>query len=67
MLDYLKINNLLNKHQHGFLAKKSTITNLLESVNDWILSIKNSCDMVRPKKKYLCLRLPPVPRKTLRP
>ena len=46
MLDYLRTSNLLNKHQHGFLAKKSTITNLLESVNDWTLSVENSNDIV---------------------
>ena len=46
MLDYLRTSNLLNKHQHGFLAKKSTITNLLESVNDWTLSVENSNDLV---------------------
>ena len=46
MLDYLRTSNLLNKHQHGFLAKKSTVTNLLESVNDWTLSVENSNDLV---------------------
>jgi len=34
-------NKLLSKHQHGFLAKRSTLTNLLESVNDWTLTINN--------------------------
>jgi Reverse transcriptase (RNA-dependent DNA polymerase) len=37
---------LLNKHRVGFLAKKSTVTNLLESVNDWTLSVENSNDLV---------------------
>ena len=46
MLDNLRTSNLLNKHQHRFLAKKSTITNLLESVNDWTLSVENSNDLV---------------------
>ena len=32
---------LISKHQHGFLKKHSTTTNLLESVNDWNLSISN--------------------------
>ena len=40
-LDYLRAYNLLNKHQYGFLAKKSTTKSLLESVNDWTLSVEN--------------------------
>ena len=39
--NYLLANNLINKQQHGFLANKSTETNLLESVNDWTISIEN--------------------------
>ena len=45
IIDYIKINNLLNNHQHGFLAKKSTITNLLESVNDWTFSLENCSEL----------------------
>ncbi|XP_065639583.1 uncharacterized protein LOC136072323 [Hydra vulgaris] len=33
--DYLNINNLITPNQHGFLSKRSTCTNLLESTNDW--------------------------------
>ena len=32
---------LISKHQHGFLKKHSTSTNLLESFNDWTLSLNN--------------------------
>jgi len=39
--DYLLKNNLLNPHQHGFLAQRSTLTNLLESTNDWSIMIDN--------------------------
>ena len=46
MLDYLRTSNLLNKHQHGSLARKSTITNLLESANDWTLYVENNNDLV---------------------
>jgi hypothetical protein len=42
----LRTSNLLINHQHGFLAKKSTITNLLESVNDWTLAVENSNDLI---------------------
>ena len=43
MIDYLLRNNLLNtsQHQHGFLSKRSTLTNLLESFGDWTISIEN--------------------------
>jgi hypothetical protein len=41
MLRYLKSHGLINKHQHGFLAKKSTATNLLESVNEWTIKLDN--------------------------
>ena len=36
---YLKANNLLSNAQHGFLAKRSTITQLTLSVNEWTLAI----------------------------
>ena len=29
---------LKNKHQHGFISKHSTITNLLECTHDWSLA-----------------------------
>jgi len=41
MTYYLLTNKLLNASQHGFLSRRSTLTNLLESVNDWTLSIEN--------------------------
>ena len=33
--------NLISKHQHGFLSKHSTTTNLLESTHDWIVAFVN--------------------------
>jgi hypothetical protein len=41
LLDYLRVNNIISNHQHGFLSGKSTCTNLLETLNDWTLAIKN--------------------------
>ena len=41
-IDYLTKKGLITKYQHGFLRKHSTCSNLLESVNDWPLSLKNS-------------------------
>src|ERR1043165_9995136 len=39
--DYMKQHNLLNENQHGFIANHSTCTNLLESLNDWTINLKN--------------------------
>jgi hypothetical protein len=36
MLKFLTDNNLLSLHQHGFLPKRSTLTQLLECVRDWL-------------------------------
>jgi len=41
MFDYLLANGLISPHQHGFLAKHSTCTQLLETVNDWSLALRN--------------------------
>jgi hypothetical protein len=39
LLDHLRTNNIITPSQHGFLAKKSTETQLLECVNDWTGSL----------------------------
>ena len=41
LITYLQSNNVINKQQHGFLKKRCTATNLLESLNDWTLNIEN--------------------------
>ena len=41
LLDFLSDHNLITRHQHGFLKKHSTSTNLLESLNDWTISLSN--------------------------
>ena len=41
MLSYLRNHSLISKQQHGFLSKRSTTTNLLESLNDWSVSFEN--------------------------
>jgi len=38
---YLFKHKLLSPQQHGFLAKRSTLTNLLETTNDWSITIDN--------------------------
>ena len=42
MLDYLHDNSLITRHQHGFLSRRSTVSNLLKCVNDWILKLINT-------------------------
>ena len=41
MIRYFQLNNLINKQQHGFIKKRCTATNLLESLSDWTLNIEN--------------------------
>jgi len=41
MIDHLMQNGVLNKAQHGFLKGLSTCSNLLESFNDWTLSLND--------------------------
>ena len=38
---YLSDNNLISPHQHGFLTKRSTCSQLLETVNDWSIALRN--------------------------
>ena len=42
MLVYLLDNNLISEHQHGFLSRRSTCTQLLDSFQDWVVSLGNS-------------------------
>ena len=41
MLDHLNKNRLISRQQHGFLARHSTNTQLLESCNDWAVHLSN--------------------------
>ena len=40
ILDYLVSNNILHSAQHEFMKRRSTCTNLLDSVNDWTLCVQ---------------------------
>ena len=40
LVNYLTVNHFISKHQHGFLSKHSTTTNLLECINDWTKSME---------------------------
>ena len=41
LISYLRTHNLISNNQHGFLAQKSTGTNLLNCFQDWQIAIKN--------------------------
>jgi len=41
LVSYLLRNGLISKQQHAFLTKRSTISNLLECIHDWTLSLQN--------------------------
>jgi len=42
LLHYLRSHNVRTKQQHGFLSDKSNCTNLLETLNDWTLAVKDN-------------------------
>jgi len=37
---------LISKHQHGFLSRRSTTTNLLETYDNWILAIDDRASVI---------------------
>ena len=39
--EYILSKGFITRYQHGFLAKHSTTTNLLDSLNDWTLAVEN--------------------------
>ena len=44
LVNHLLYNGLISQYQHGFLAKRSTTTNLLYCLNDWFCAVdKREC------------------------
>ena len=41
LLGHLMRHGLISKQQHGFIMKRSTVTNLTETLNDWTLALDN--------------------------
>ena len=41
MLEYLHRNDLISRQQHGFLAGRSACTQILETLEDWSLELRN--------------------------
>ena len=46
LLNFLVSNELLSRNQHGFLARRSTFTNLLETFNGWTINLNASRETV---------------------
>ena len=63
MLNYLFDKKLITKHQHGFLSRHSTCTQLLECLNDWSLALKIglnhqlTCSMLTMLKRSIQFRI----------
>ena len=45
IIDHLHANNILHRAQHGFLKRRSTSTNLLETLNDWTVCLQSKCQV----------------------
>ena len=41
LVKFLAANNLITSNQHGFIAKRSTCTNLIETLNQWTLIMRD--------------------------
>ena len=41
MFSYLRLIKLITKEQHGFIRKRCTCTNILESLHDWCLNLRS--------------------------
>jgi len=46
VLSYCRKHNLISKQQHGFLSKRSTVSNLLDCINDWTIALMNHDSVV---------------------
>ncbi len=42
LTDYLTRNNVITQSQHGFVQKKSTVTQMLECLNDWTKALSEN-------------------------
>ena len=42
LTEYLRQHNIISKQQHGFFSRRSTVTNLLETLNDWSVALRDN-------------------------
>jgi len=49
---YFLQHGLISKQQHGFLTRRSTVTNLVETHNDWILAVNTRQCVTVAYKEY---------------
>jgi len=40
-VDYMESDNIITKHQHGFMQHRSCLTNLLETLEAWTEALDN--------------------------
>jgi hypothetical protein len=45
MLHYLRTHGIITRQQQGFLSGKSKATNLLATLNDWTLAVRDKCSV----------------------
>jgi len=41
-IEYLRKYNIISKQQHGFFSCRSTVTDLLETINHWTVALQNN-------------------------
>src|SRR5580693_7542546 len=62
LLSYAALNKLLSPAQHGFLSRKSTCTNLLETFNDWTVNLDSKLStfvlFIDFAKAFDCVSIP---------
>ena len=42
LTEYLRTHQVISAQQHGFFSRRSTVTNLLETLNDWTVAIRDN-------------------------
>jgi hypothetical protein len=52
LLSYLRLHKIIDRRQHGFFAGCSTTTNLLESLNDWTVAIRDKKSVLVAYKDF---------------
>jgi len=52
ILEYCKRHGLISDQQHGFLSKRSTVTNLLSGHNDWTNAISKRHTVAQRHRKW---------------
>jgi hypothetical protein len=46
ILAFSRVHNAVSKQQDAFISRRSTCTNLIETINDWALAIKDKKSII---------------------